>query len=155
MIRVASAFNLFKISLGNPAGPNNPNHCCDSKPGIPASIMVGRAGITFERLSDVTASARSWFARTCGSFRGDFSADRAARSRAVLDHYRLLPRFKEFLRERACERVRYAACGLRGNDADRLARIALSNRASHRQRQDARGKESALHYSVGREIARS
>ena len=131
MIRVASAFNLFKISLGNPAGPNNPNHCCDSKPGIPASIMVGRAGTTLERLGDVTASARSRFACTCGST------------------------ITEFLRERARERVRYAVCGLRGNDADRRARIALSNRASHRQCQDARCKKTAAHDAVRREVGRS
>ena len=31
------------------AGANKPNHCCDSKPGIPASIIVGNAGTASER----------------------------------------------------------------------------------------------------------
>ena len=52
-------------SGGVPAGAISPNHVEMSKPGTPASAIVGRSGASFDRCDVVTASARSLPALTC------------------------------------------------------------------------------------------
>ena len=54
-------------SLGVFAGANTTYHALISKPGKPASIMVGTSGASGERLALVTARALSAPDLTCGS----------------------------------------------------------------------------------------
>ena len=54
------------IGAGVPAGASSPNHDVASKPGTPASIMVGSSGMLGERCSAVMASPRSLPSRTLG-----------------------------------------------------------------------------------------
>ena len=60
-------FSVAIISAGTFAGATNPYQLLTSKPGMPASIMVGNSGTSAERFAVVTASARSLPLRMCCS----------------------------------------------------------------------------------------
>jgi hypothetical protein len=60
------------MELGNdrsgvPAGASSANQAVASKPGKPASTMVGRSGDDGARVSEVTASGRTLPSRASGS----------------------------------------------------------------------------------------
>src|ERR1043166_5327208 len=62
-----SACILAMIGAGVLAGKKKANHDETSKPGTPASAMVGRSGPAGTRFLVVTANPRALPARTCGS----------------------------------------------------------------------------------------
>src|SRR4029450_7763746 len=64
-ILVTSAFHLATIGAGVPAGANRPYHVEISKPGKPASDIVGNSGARLDRFAVVTASARNLPPLTC------------------------------------------------------------------------------------------
>src|SRR6478752_5300356 len=65
---------IFAMTLGGVlAGTKKPNHDDTSKPGTPASAIVGRSGTTEMRSLVVTASARTLPAFTCGRIDGMLS----------------------------------------------------------------------------------
>src|SRR5258705_39601 len=65
---------IFAMTLGGVlAGTKKPNHDDTSKPGTPASAIVGRSGTTEMRSLVVTASARTLPAFTCGRIEGMLS----------------------------------------------------------------------------------
>ena len=61
-----SALSLATISLGVPAGATKPAHEYASKPGTPASEMVGTPGSSSEGCALATARARNLPALMCG-----------------------------------------------------------------------------------------
>ena len=61
-----SARTLSRMGCGVPAGASRANHDVASKPGNPASTMVGRSGALDERLSEVMAMPRTRPSRTSG-----------------------------------------------------------------------------------------
>src|SRR5262249_14282750 len=57
--RTSSAWNLSMTGLGVPAGANTPHHASAENPGSPCSASAGTSGSARERVSPVTAIARS------------------------------------------------------------------------------------------------
>ncbi len=56
-MRTASLLSCSFTSFGSFAGPSNPVHRLNSKPGTPTSLALGRSGSTGERSFVDTASA--------------------------------------------------------------------------------------------------
>ena len=82
-----------RSAAGVPAGAIRPNQEIASKPGRPDSATVGRSGRTGERLSEVTASPRSWPSLHHRQDRADVlqrhrhaAADHVGEDRAAIGH---------------------------------------------------------------------
>src|ERR1700719_3992597 len=59
-VLLMAALSLSTIGFDVPAGAMRPSQMVASKPGTPASAMVGTSGSTFERVVAVVPSARTW-----------------------------------------------------------------------------------------------
>ena len=64
-MRTSSRLSLAMIAAGVPAGATTPYHPATTKPGMPASIIVGSCDAADARLALVTASGRNLPAAMC------------------------------------------------------------------------------------------
>src|SRR5262249_11812114 len=88
-MRTASRWSLAMIGAGVPAGASSPNQAVASKPGKPASTMVGRSGDDGARVSEGTASGRTLPSRErqrrdgTGEHHGQATAEQVRHHRCV------------------------------------------------------------------------
>src|SRR6202035_382918 len=67
MVLLIAALSFSTIGFGVPAGAMMPSQMVASKPGTPASAMVGTSGSTLERVVAEVPSARTWPAWAFGA----------------------------------------------------------------------------------------